>query len=272
MGVVLSALGAIAAGNTLLGLVHVTILCAWGYIYLKYRATRKLYKEQGHGPMPKDAAINPPGEMMPAGTLILTSGRIATRLHESVGHGETVFIDEAGQQRSFSSYMEKGAVDNPLSSITGADQSHGFYVARYPKTPLTEEQIVLQRELVRVMMAQNAAWRAAEQARRDKLINSLWLPQAVKSRLSKKFVVTGYDWPGLFIGRRQRNRWTCIGACLELFCRMGLPVKDYGEGLLDLGTGLGTPIMPDLFLDDPAFITITEAHVAAWKAQQKATS
>jgi len=272
VGVVLCVLGATAAGNTLLGLVHVAFLGTWGYIYLKYRAARKLYKEQGHGPMPKEAAINPPGEMMPAGTLILTSGRMATRLHESVGHGESVYTAEDGQQRSFSSYMEQGSVDNPLSAVTGAEQSHGFYVALFPKTPFTDAQIVLQRELIHVMLAQNAAWKVAQQARRDNLINSLPLPQAVKSRLSKKFVVTGYDWMGLFIGRRQADHWTCIAACLELFWRMGLPMRQYGTGLLGLGTGLLDPIMPARFLDDPEFVLITEAHVAAWRAQQKATS
>ena len=33
----------------------------------------------------------------------------------------------------------------------------------------------------------------------------------------------GYDWIGLFMGRLAPQRWTCIGACLELYRRLGVP-------------------------------------------------
>ena len=55
------------------------------------------------------------------------------------------------------------------------------------------------------------------------------------------------------MGRLTQDRWTCIGACLELYRRLGVPTASYGTGLLGFGTTLFDPIMPVRFLSDPAF-------------------
>jgi hypothetical protein len=55
------------------------------------------------------------------------------------------------------------------------------------------------------------------------------------------------------MGRLAEDRWTCIGACLELYERLGVKTNTYGTGLLGFGTTLFDPIMPVRFLSDPAF-------------------
>jgi hypothetical protein len=45
------------------------------------------------------------------------------------------------------------------------------------------------------------------------------------------------------MSRLAPHRWTCIGACLELYRRLGVPTDD-GTGLLGFGTSLLDPIMP----------------------------
>ena len=55
------------------------------------------------------------------------------------------------------------------------------------------------------------------------------------------------------MGRLVDHRWTCIGACLELYHRLGVRTNPYGTGLLGFGSTLFDPIMPVRFLSDPAF-------------------
>ncbi len=66
-------------------------------------------------------------------------------------------------------------------------------------------------------------------------------------------------------GRRAPSHWTCIGACLELYSRLGVKTHHYGTGLLGLGTGLLDPIMPVRFLSDPAFVLLTEEDKKAFQ-------
>ena len=254
LGVVLAGIAVITSPYLWLQGLALLCLADWGYVYWRYRKNRKLYMTQGHGPLPAGSWVNPPAEALQPGDLILTSGRIATQLHESVGHGELVVRGHNGEMLSFSSYMERGCVLNPLADVAGAKQNHGFFVVLRLRQPFSEKQSSLALDLVDVMLQQNIDWRAQETARRAWLLNAPWLPKAIKSRLK----VTGYDWMGLLTGRRAANRWTCIGACLELYWRLGITVKQYGTGLLGLGTGLFDPIMPVRFLNDPAFRILTE--------------
>lgn len=60
------------------------------------------------------------------------------------------------------------------------------------------------------------------------------------------------------MGRVAVDHWTCIGACLELYKRMGVRTNAYGTGLLGFGTTLFDPVMPVRFLSDPAFELITK--------------
>ena len=71
-------------------------------------------------------------------------------------------------------------------------------------------------------------------------------------------------WRAIAVGSRAINRWTCIGACLELYERMGIKTRHYGTGLLGLGTGLLDPIMPVRFLSDPAFKLLDETNKEAY--------
>lgn len=239
--------------HVLAGLTFVS----WGAIYLRYRHNRKSYMTQGHGPLPAGTWVSPPARALLPGDLILTSGRIATRLHESVGHGEVVVIGAKGERLSFSSYMERGCVASPLEDVAGAKQNHGHFVVMRLVKPLTDEQVKLSTMLMQVMLEQNVEYRRYASESREKMIRALWAPAFVKNFLRKKLRVTGYDWMGLLTGRRAEDRWTCIGACLELYSRLGIKTHQYGTGLLGLGTGLLDPIMPVRFLADPAFRILT---------------
>jgi hypothetical protein len=79
----------------------------------------------------------------------------------------------------------------------------------------------------------------------------------LKARLIKRFTPDGYDWSGLVIGRRHKHRWTCIGACVECYMRMGLKLRKYGVGLLGLGSGLLDPILPIRLCTDTALRLLT---------------
>lgn len=245
-------------------------LVAWIGVYLLYRRNRKQYMTKGHGPLPKGTWINPPKDALRPGDLLLTSGRIATRLHESVGHGEVVVMGEDGRLKAFSSYMERGTVLNPVELLTRKPESRGHYVVMRLTTPLTAEELELMPMLCRVMLKENDRWRNEARATRDKILRRLPLPRFAKSWIASKIKVTGYDWFGLFTGRLAPSHWTCIGACLELYGRMGVKTNHYGTGLLGLGTGLLDPIMPVRFLSDPAFKLLTEEDKKAHEAGKTA--
>ena len=90
------------------------------------------------------------------------------------------------------------------------------------------------------------------------LSSLLPLPARLRERLLRALHTEGYDWLGLFMGRIADERWTCIGACLELYRRLGVATNPYGTGLLGVGTTLFDPIMPVRFLSDPAFRLLTD--------------
>jgi hypothetical protein len=52
--------------------------------------------------------------------------------------------------------------------------------------------------------------------------------------------------------RLAQDRWTCIGACLDLYERLGVRTNPYGTGLLGFGTTLFDSIMSVRFLSDRA--------------------
>lgn len=268
-GSILAGLSLSTAGPLWLRIIAGGTLVGWGIIYALYRRNRKLYMTQGHGPLPEGTWVCPPARALLPGDLILTSGRIATRLHESVGHGEVVMIGAAGERLSFSSYMERGCVSNPLEDVAGSKQNHGHYVVMRLVKPLTDAQVRLATELMQVMLDQNVEYRRYASVHREKVIAGLWLPAFARNFLRKKFRVTGYDWMGLLTGRRAPDRWTCIGACLELYSRLGIKTHQYGTGLLGLGTGLLDPIMPVRFLADPAFRLLTVKDQAEFLQQNR---
>ena len=130
-------------------------------------------------------------------------------------------------------------------------------------------------------MAVNGVWTQAETKRRTRLIER-YLPASLdkvsfvgayvsvfRQWLLKKYLPTGYDWLGLYTGRRFANRWTCMGACLEVLEKVGMKTRPYGTGLLGLGTGLFNPLMPVRFLSEPSYSLLTIADEAADAAGQE---
>lgn len=229
------------------------LLIGWLALYVLYRRNRHQYMIQGHGPLPYGCWISPPAEVLQAGDLLLTSGRVAKNLRESVGHAEMVIEKPDGSKYAFSSYMARGTVLNPLDEVASATLQSGHYVALRLKEPLTDEQKAKAALIAEEMVAENMKWASERNGRRERFINKLPLSESVKQSLIKRVHATGYDWLGLFMGRITTNHWTCIGACLEVYRRLGIKTGRYGTGLLGFGTTLFDPIMPVRFLSDPAF-------------------
>lgn len=270
-------IGLVFAALTLLLGVHWSFkavaaleLLAWLGVFIAYRRNRRNYIVAGQGPLPAECWVNPPAQILVPGDLILTSGRIATRMHEAVGHGEIVIPDEKGRLCCFSSYMEDGAVWHRAEAICNTKLKHGHYIVMRLKHPLTAAQIESARTKAYAMLKQNAAWREATNKRRAAIIAWLPLPASWKQKLTRRFQATGYDWPGLFIGTQAKGRWTCIAACLEVYHHLGVKTARYGTGLLGLGTGVLEPIMPVRFLADPAFRLLTTEDQRAYEAAKPA--
>ncbi len=272
IGAALSALALWFARVVVLKWCGGLLLVAWLSIYVRYRINCKKYKSQGHGPLPKNAWVNPPVDAIRRIVkrrklvLILTSGRMANRLHESVGHGEIAVIMPDGKMYFLSSYMEKGAILQEADAVADKLVDRGHYIALEVVQELDDDQLAALPHIVNILLRQNAGYRTAAQARREKLFGKLWLPAAIKQFMIKKFPVTGYDWLGLLIGQRHADRWTCIGICLELLRRLGIKTNEYGTGILGLGTGLFDPIMPVRFLWDLAFRLLTLTDRDAYEA------
>lgn len=250
---------ALSEGQPTVRLLAAAELGAWALLVLLYRRNRRRYVQQGHGPLPADCWISPPARALRPGDLILTSGRVAAGLRESVGHGETVILTRAGELDSLSSYMDKGAVLHPVAEYASALRRHGHYVVLRLRRELSDEQVLRAEEIARGMIDENRRWCEEVNRRRRRVIGRLPLPRQRKDALVAATRSSGYDWIGLFMGRLAPHRWTCIGACLELYRRLGVQTNDYGTGLLGFGTTLLDPIMPVRFLSDPAFRVLSMA-------------
>lgn len=270
LGLVLSSMAVYAAPTRPLHLISLVEIVAWLGIYVGYRINRNRYIKQGHGPLPDNAWISPPAEVIQPGDLILFSGAMAKRLHASVGHAEIALQEPDGTMVTFSSYMYEGAVIKDLKQVTSKRLEHGHYIVlRLRKQQFDSQANALGLGLAKRMLAQNIAWRDAANAYRRRCVDRLWLPQSCRDWLFKRIRADGYDWAGLFIGIRANGRWTCIGACLELYYRLCIITLVYGTGLLGLGTGVFNPIMPIRFLSDPNFRLLDRDDEDAYKSVRK---
>lgn len=257
IGVALSGLALVLPHHPVLRVVAAMEVLCWLYIYLSYRENRRRYMVQGHGPVPAGTWVSPPASALESGDLLLTSGRVAARLHESVGHAEMVLLSPDGRMMAFSSYMAAGIVLNPLADVTTATEQHGHYIVLRLRNALSPAAVKHAWEIAGEMRAANQAWRERMNRPRQRIINGLPLPSRWKQQLIRAVTATGYDWLGLFMGRLTKDHWTCVGACLELYRQLGIRTNPYGTGLLGLGTTLFDPIMPVRFLSDPALRLLT---------------
>jgi hypothetical protein len=258
LGMALAFFAALDTHYTATRVVAGTLLVAWGVLALRYRRNRRRFVRQGHGPVPSGCWVSPPAAVLEPGDLILTSGMVAARLRESVGHGETVIRARDGALLSFTSCMDQGALLHGVDTLTSSLREHGHYIVLRPRKGLSPEQVRRAEEIAREMIRDNRLWSERVNRRRGAIIARLPLPAAWRDRLARTFHSSGYDWLGLFMGRLAANRWTCIGACLELYEELGLQTNAYGTGLLGFGTTLFDPIMPVRFLSDPGFRLLTE--------------
>jgi hypothetical protein len=230
------------------------ILAGWALLVLRYRRNRAHFERAGHGPLPAGCWLSPPPEALAPGDLLLTSGMVAAGLRETVGHGETIVRAPDGTLLSFTSRMDKGTLLHPARDVlVDLRARHIHYIVLRLRDALLPEQVSRGEEIARSMIAVNHAWADAANHRRVARIARLPLPATVRERLIRASHTEGYDWLGLFMGRLAADRWTCIGACLELYRQLGVRTNPYGTGLLGAGTTLFDPIMPVRFLSDPAF-------------------
>jgi len=234
-------------------------LVAWALLVLRYRRNRAHFVRCGHGPLPAGCWLDPPPEALRPGDLLLTSGMVAAGLREGVGHGETVVRVHDGSLWCFTSRMDQGTVLHPAPALLAGLRQRGIhYIVLRLRHGLAPEQAQQAEEIARSMIADNHAWAERSNRRRSALIARLPLPTRARAWLLRRLHTEGYDWLGLFMGRLARDRWTCIGACLELYRRLGVATNPYGTGLLGVGTTLFDPIMPVRFLSDPAFDLLVE--------------
>ncbi len=286
IGLALSILAA-ASGEGTLQVAGAVEVFLWAVIFLMQEKTRSKFYTKGFGLMPKNAWVNPPAEALREGDVILTSGRMAARTRNTVGHMELVLKRETPggktQYIAFSAYMEKGVVIHTLRALCKTEAKASHYIALRPRTPLTDEQ---NREAVRIadeMKEINKQWTESETIRRTALIDK-WLPAslatralvgkpagALRSWLLSKYLPTGYDWLGMYTGKRNQKRWTCMGACLEVLDRVGVKTLPHGTGLLGLGTGLLNPLMPIRFLTEPSYRLLTDEDEKGFAATQPAS-
>lgn len=254
LGLGLAAYALLDAHRPALRILAIAALAGWLGVIRSYRRNRSRFVRQGHGPVPAGAWVSPPAEALVPGDLILASGLVAAGLRESVGHGETVLRDASGTLVSFTSRMDQGALLHDAAAFTSSLRvSGGHFIVLRLRAALSAEQILRGEQIAREMIDENRRWAARVNRRRAALVARLPLPAAARARLARTLHTSGYDWLGLFMGRVTSDHWTCIGACLELYRRLGIPTASYGTGLLGFGTTLFDPIMPVRFLSDPAF-------------------
>ena len=79
------------------------------------------------------------------------------------------------------------------------------------------------------MIAENRAWASAPISADARSSRGCRCREAA-GVADPQLHASGYDWLGLFMGRLAPHRWTCIGACLELYRRLGVQHEPLRNG------------------------------------------
>lgn len=263
-GMVLSCAGLLSPTRYYTHIASAAELVLWFSVFSKYRENKRHFAQLGHGPVPKGTWISPPESELSPGDLVLTNGAVAARLHESVGHAFLV-LSRDNELVALSSHMDRGCTVDPIASAIG--EIKGGYIVLKLSRPFTAAQNAHALELAEDMVRRNRAWKSQRTRHYHEFVDSVFstLPrtrtlQALHSRVRSAYKCTGYDWLGMLMGRLAPNDWTCIGAALELYHKVGVHTRPYGTGILGFGTTLFDPIMPVRFLHDPAFRLLRERN------------
>ncbi len=262
LGVVLSVVALMTPSGRELHATAVLEIIIWGLLFGIFWRNKSRYEKRGYGPVPKGTWISPPASVFKPGDLILTSGNVARRLRESVGHAAAVVQDPGGALFAISSHMDRGCTLEPIEDVL-QETRHGYYIVLELAHQIPDSELPKMYELAMEMVKENRDWSSARNVTWHKFVVALPVPQSWKDFLLKVYRCTGYDWLGMLFGRLPPHRWTCIGAALELYHRMGIKTNPYGTGLLGFGTSLLDPIMPVRFLADPAFRLLTKDDIPA---------
>lgn len=229
------------------------IIAAWVWMYLLWIQRAALFEKQGCGPLRADTWVNVDADAIQAGDMILTSGRMAALMRQSVGHTE-VCIPYDGRLVLFSSWFETGACINEVARICKpSDRNH--YIVRRPVKPWTPTQLVAAEAVAKAMLEQNRAAAERLRQRRERL------PGFVRAFMDKRWPTTGYDWKGIYNGKRRFDVWTCSGVFLELCWRIGVDIgnEQLGAGIAGLNTGWLDPLNAEDLRGLKTWRTLTHA-------------
>jgi hypothetical protein len=206
-------------------------IAGWGWMYWVWRKRAAIFVKQGCGPVPAYVWVSPDADAIRVGDVILTSGRMAALLHQSIGHVEVAIMMD-GELVLFSAWFETGACVNPVVRICKPSERN-HYIVRRPRVPWTPLQIATVELVAKSMLVQNRLCAERIKAKREKL------PAVVRHPLDRYFPATGYDWLSMYNGKRRRDCWSCIGIYLELMHRAGIDIgaESLGAGVAGANTG-----------------------------------
>lgn len=229
------------------------------------RTLQKDYFQFFRGFLPKNVWINPPAALLQEGDAILVHGRMADFVRESMGHTETVVKGRDGVLYAFSALIEAGTVWRPVGEMLEGYLRDGYdYIVLRLNTPLTEAQSRDAVAIAEEMLAKNKSWTAKAQKRVTAIVSSLPVSRAMKDKLLKRWMPTGYDTIGKYWGGLREGRWTCIAVNVYLMKRLGVKLGEYGTGMFGL-FGEFNPILPIRLMRDPAYRWLSTADREAAK-------
>jgi hypothetical protein len=191
-------------------------------------------------------------------------------MRQAVGHTEW-FVRTGGEDMALSAYFEYGVTLRPMNKVVKENVTKYIWIVLRPEEPLTDKEIALAGEIALVLKDQNEAYKLRVRAQRDRLLSWLPIGEARREKLRQKYPITGYDWVGLWSGRRACDHFTCTGVFQEAWWRIGRRMEWLGSGILGWGTGFGDPLSADELLEQPKlFRLLTVDDEAAFKAAQAA--